>query len=365
MGLVTSEIVSSSPLALQLDDVRASYSQHTDDVLRGVSLDVEHGQFVSILGRSGVGKTTALRAIAGFERIKSGYIRINGQLMSSNFLHVAPDKRKVGFVFQDYALFPNMTVKQNIAFGLTRGSSQEKSRVVSEMMEMLGVMECSERYPRELSGGQQQRIAIARALVCRPHTLLLDEPFSNLDIEVKQKLRNDLTRILNELETATLMVTHNRDDALSLSNQIAVMCDGVIKQCGAPQEVYRFPCSSDVAAVCGPCSFVKGVYDNGFAVTSIGKLKLKQGELVPKFNNGDPLSLLVRPVAFDIVPSDTSEYGCSIADRSFRGSTLEYTIRLPSNETIKLAQLSSEPSELSGNVMLKPRPGVEFIAFSH
>ena len=347
--------------ALNIEDAFVRYAPKEQDVLRGMSLDVKPGQFVSILGRSGAGKTTALRAVAGFERLRAGYIRIGGQLVSSSFAHIAPEKRRVGLVFQDYALFPNMKVEQNIAFASRSMTASQRRQAVDEAMEIAGVSLCRGRYPNELSGGQQQRVAFARALISRPELLLLDEPFSNVDSSIKAQLRGELLSTVKEFGITTIMVTHNREDALSLSDSVAIMCDGVVKQCGDPEDVYKFPCSSDVAALCGPCNFIEGVYSQGRASTGMGVFPARAAAAEPA--DGARVSLLIRPTDVGLRPSDAAD-GARIVATQFKGNTLEYGVRLPTGEQIKVIMLNSEMLPLGSVVDVAPRARQPLMAFA-
>jgi len=349
---------------LQMDGVCVRYDKQSELVLRDVSLDVEHKNFISVLGRSGIGKTTALRAIAGFEAIQKGYIRINGQLVSSSFVCRPPEKRDVGVVFQDYALFPNKTVKQNVEFGLPNSKNADESRRrLAAVMDLTGIVGLERRRPGELSGGEQQRVAVARALVRQPRVLLMDEPFSNVDADSKVKMRSELKRIVDEAEITTVMVTHNREDALALSDKIAVMCDGVIKQYGACEEVYRFPCSYDVANICGPCNFVDGTYKGGAALTAAGRFELA-AQLRSEFSDGDKLALLIRPTDVDILPC-RADAGVKIVYRKFRGHMQEYGVELPTGELIRVYKLNSLQLDADDtlSVSISPRAGAAFMAF--
>ena len=219
--------VSSSPETgvIHLEAVACSYPGSDRPAIRGFDLLVQPGEFVSILGRSGAGKTTALRVIAGFEQVSAGYVRVGGQLVGSSFIHVPPDQRRIGLVFQDYALFPHLTVAKNVEFGLKDLPAGEKKARIDPVLEMVGMGGYESRYVHELSGGQQQRVAIARALAPDPVALLLDEPFSNLDRQLRADLRRDIKRIVTESGATTLLVTHDREEALATSDRIAVMGD--------------------------------------------------------------------------------------------------------------------------------------------
>ena len=211
---------------IQLEEVSTSFNE--TKILDEFSLIVEPGQFVSILGTSGIGKTTLLRAISGFKRISSGYLRINGQLASSNFLHIPPEKRNLGFVFQDYALFPHLNVFENIGYGISKKYDYRNTRV-EELINILDLSSHVKKFPSQLSGGQQQRVAIGRAMAINPSAILMDEPFSNLDFSLKKSLSSEIKKIINKSDTSTIMVTHDENEAKRLSDKCYLMENGKLK----------------------------------------------------------------------------------------------------------------------------------------
>ena len=219
---------------IHLEGVECRYPGSDIPAISDFSLLVQPGEFISILGRSGAGKTTALRVIAGFEQVASGYVRIGGQLVGSSFVHIPPDQRRVGLVFRDYALFPHLSVAGNVEFGLRGRSAFEKHSRVAAVIEMVGMGGYESRYIHELSGGQQQRVAIARALAPDPVALLMDEPFSNIDKQLRTVLRRDVKNIVTEAGATTILVTHDREEALATSDRVAVMGDRSIEQIGKP-----------------------------------------------------------------------------------------------------------------------------------
>ena len=234
-----------------------SFKYKNIPVIKNFSLDVEEGSFTTLLGSSGCGKTTLLRLISGFLEPDAGTISINGKVMNG----VLPNKRKVGMVFQDYALFPHLTVEQNLGYGLKlskepKYSKEQIKKLVLESAESLGIQELLGRYPAELSGGQQQRVALGRALVLKPNLLLMDEPLSSLDTKLRIKVREELKEIQKNLGITTIYVTHDQEEALSLSNKIAVINQGTLVQCGTPMEVYFKPADKFVAELVGQSNFV-------------------------------------------------------------------------------------------------------------
>ena len=211
---------------IQLEEVSTSFNE--TKILDEFSLIVEPGQFVSILGTSGIGKTTLLRAISVFKRISSGYLRINGQLASSNFLHIPPEKRNLGFVFQDYALFPHLNVVENIGYGISKKYDNRRTRV-EELINILDLSTHEKKFPSQLSGGQQQRVAIGRAMAINPSAILMDEPFSNLDFSLKKSLSSEIKKIISKSGTSTIMVTHDENEAERLSDKCYLMENGKLK----------------------------------------------------------------------------------------------------------------------------------------
>jgi putative spermidine/putrescine transport system ATP-binding protein len=290
---------------LELREIVKSFGKNT--VVKGLSLDVEKGEFVSLLGGSGCGKTTTLRMIAGFETQSSGTIRIDGEELSA----VPPNKRNLGMVFQNYALFPNMTVGKNIAFGLDiagKKGSEVASRV-DEMLDLINMGEFAQRYPHQLSGGQQQRVALARALAIAPRALLLDEPLSALDAKIRVKLRDEIRKIQRRLGITTIYVTHDQEEALSISDRVAVMRDGLIEQIGAPFEIYNRPATAYVASFIGTLNVLTAklvdpetgsIMVEGQTISAGRKLEGRAGE---------ELCLSLRPEALSLDGAGTEASG--------------------------------------------------------
>ena len=222
---------------VQIKDLTFHYKNSKEPTIYNFSLSIEEGEIISILGKSGSGKSTILRLIAGLEIPKNGSIEINGKMMSDDTHLIQPEKRGVGLVFQDYALFPHMTVANNIKFGLKKMSKQQKSERLEEVLYLVGLSEFAKRYPYELSGGQQQRVALARALAPNPSLIMFDEPFSNLDADLQLRIRDELRSILKQTGITSIFVTHDREDAKALADRIVMMQDGTIIQIGKPSEV--------------------------------------------------------------------------------------------------------------------------------
>jgi len=256
-----------------LEIAHLSKSYQGVPVLHDVNLSVRSRQIMALLGPSGCGKTTTLRLIAGFEWPDRGTIAINGQVVASETARVPAEARRVGMVFQEYALFPHLSVSENITFGL-KGSGQEKRARASEMLALVALPDVGERMPFELSGGQQQRIALARALAPRPDILLLDEPFSNLDAALRGQVRTEVRSILKQAGTTCMFVTHDQEEALSLADEVAVMLAGRVAQVATPQRLYHEPVSPAVAAFVGEANFLPGEANGDVVDCVLGRLRL-------------------------------------------------------------------------------------------
>ena len=346
---------------IHVDEITCSYAGSTTPALEGFSLLAQSGEFVSVLGRSGAGKTTALRALAGFERVESGYVRLGGQLVGSSFVHVPPDKRNVGLVFQDYALFPHLTVEQNVTFGLDSRDSRTQRQRIGFMLELTGLSGLERRYVHELSGGQQQRVALARALAPEPVALLLDEPFSNLDRELRAGLRREVRQIVKEAGATTILVTHDREEALALADRIAVMGNGRVEQIGAPAEVYASPASPAVASLVGPCMLAPRRYRTGpreDRSRPIPREWRRRGIHRWRVGPRPPTSLGIGDIALAIGDSDAQ-----VVYREFRGEFTEYGIRLPSGATVRVRRRSADPFNYGDRVHITERNGHEITVF--
>ncbi len=270
---------------LECEHISKSFGPVT--ALQDVSLRARSGSLTALLGPSGCGKTTLLRLVAGFDQPDGGTIRINGQSVASRDFTLPPEKRRVGMVFQEYALFQHMTVEQNIAFGL-RGDQPEKTQRVAEMLALVGLPGYERRMPHELSGGQQQRVALARALAPQPAILLLDEPFSNLDTALRTQVRTEIKSILRTNGTTCIFVTHDQEEALSLADEVAIMLDGHIRQMAPPHQLYHHPVDQAVAAFVGESNFLPGHASGTTAECVLGQVPLQQPA-------SGPVELLIRP----------------------------------------------------------------------
>jgi iron(III) transport system ATP-binding protein len=270
------------------------------EVLKQVSIDVAPGEIVALLGPSGCGKTTLLRSIAGLERLDDGSISIGGTQVSAPGLHVRPEQRRIGMVFQDWALFPHMTVAGNVGYGLSR--EERRSNRVAESLDRVGLSGLGDRSPATLSGGQQQRVALARALAPQPTALLLDEPFSNLDTSLRVQVRSEVHRLLTELGVTTVFVTHDQEEAFVLGDRVAVMHEGRVTQLERPDVIYANPASRWVAGFVGEANLIRADAVGDRASSAIGPLELQESHL-------GLVDVLVRPeqlVLDDLVGPDGS-----------------------------------------------------------
>ncbi|MBM3224212.1 MAG: ABC transporter ATP-binding protein [Candidatus Tectomicrobia bacterium] len=299
-------------------------------VLRDIALHVQSGQTVCLLGPSGCGKTTLLRLIAGFEMPDQGEIYLIKRLVSRPGLVVPPEQRHVGMVFQDYALFPHMTVSQNIQFGLFRWPLAWRRTRLAEMLRLVDLEAMARRYPHELSGGQQQRVALARALAPAPQLLLLDEPFSNLDVHLRQQLRAEVQSILAQAGITTILVTHDQEEALSLADMLAVMDQGALVQYATPDEVVRRPCTRFVAQFIGLGHFLRGELHDTWIRTELGSIPYAPALVSPM--PGPQVDVLIRPEHVQLC-SDHCGTPVQVVHTAFRGSRKLYTLRLASGTT--------------------------------
>ena len=299
--------------------------------VNNINLSINPGEFVTLLGPSGCGKTTTLRMVAGFIRPTSGNLIIGG----TNMIGVPPHRRKVGLVFQNYALFPHMSVKKNIEFGLKmqKDSLIDMTKKVTEILEVVKLSELSDRMPSELSGGQQQRVALARALVIKPEVLLLDEPFGALDKKLRDHMRVELRNLQKKLNISTLFVTHDQDEALSMSDRIVVMNEGKICQIGTPTEIYEKPSSVFVASFMGLSNILTGKCvkvskDKAIVETEGVLLEVERHELKPN----DNVSVMIRPENIGITQGESGSrkvgYLGKILSKIYLGSVVQYTVKL-------------------------------------
>lgn len=311
---------------LEITGLRKSFG--TSYAVRDFDLDVGQGEFISFLGPSGCGKTTTLRMVAGFESPTGGDIRIGGK----SVVRLKPSQRNIGMVFQSYALFPNLTVEQNVAFGLkVKGRPKpEIVSIVGEMLELVGLNHLAARYPFQLSGGQQQRVALARALAIRPAILLLDEPLSALDAKIRVSLRTEIRAIQQRLGITTIYVTHDQEEALSMSDRIVVMDQGSVEQIGNPFEIYNTPANRFVASFVGTLNVLEArVTDPAKGVLALGAQSITLGRTLAH-NVGESITIAMRPESISLA-SDASEPDTlqgKIESVHFLGSVVRINARL-------------------------------------
>jgi iron(III) transport system ATP-binding protein len=276
-------------------------------VLKGVSLEVPAGSLTAVLGLSGCGKTTLLRVIAGFERAEDGLVSLGSKTLDDGHTYVPPERRGIGYVPQEGALFPHLTVRKNVGFGLSR--EERKTGAVGELLEMVGLASLAERYPHQLSGGEQQRVALARALARKPEVLLLDEPFSSLDASLRTRVREEVHALLRAQGVTTVLVTHDQEEALSLADTVAVLREGTIVQGGTPEKLYTLPVDVGLAQFLGAVNLIDADFEPGTAQTALGPLALRSG---PGAQNAAAAAssgrgvVMVRPEQLEVRPQGGS-----------------------------------------------------------
>jgi len=311
---------------IELQHVRKSFGSLT--VVHDFNLTVDKGEFISFLGPSGCGKTTILRMIAGFEQASAGTIQINGK----DVTHLPPAQRKVGMVFQAYALFPNMTVAGNIAFGMkVAGRPKEEIEArITEMLDLIKLPHLRERYPYQLSGGQQQRVALARALAIQPQVLLLDEPLSALDAKIRVSLREEIRAVQRRLGITTIFVTHDQEEALSMSDRIVVMNEGRADQVGTPFDVYNTPKTRFVASFVGTLNMLSGEAVNpATGLIRIDGYEISAGRALAATTPGIPVNIALRPEALTLGARDNAQYlAGTVEDVSFLGAIVRIRVRI-------------------------------------
>ena len=320
---------------LELNGIVQRYGKHT--VVDGVGFCLARGRIACLLGPSGCGKTTLLRCIAGFEEIAAGEIRLNGKIVSQAGYRVAPEKRRVGMVFQDYALFPHLTVDQNVAFGLGGKPQNEAQLRVRQLLATVSLHGQGDKFPHELSGGQQQRVALARALAPRPELILLDEPFSNLDVGLRERLSLEVREILKREGSTAILVTHDQNEAFAIADEIGVMYGGRIQQWDTPYNLYHRPANRFVADFIGQGVLLPGTVAAGTHVeTELGNLvsdiPVACSGTCTDCHDGCAVDVLLRPD--DIVHDDRSPLQAEVVHKAFRGADILYTLRLESGAQV-------------------------------
>jgi iron(III) transport system ATP-binding protein len=321
---------------LTLAHVTKRYAPNDPPAVDGLSFSLEAAHILALLGPSGCGKTTTLRLIAGFEVPDVGHIAIGGRTMAEGGRReaVPPEQRGVGVVFQDYALFPHLTIAENVAFGLSRLSRRERLARVGEILDLVGLAGLAVRYPHELSGGQQQRVAVARALAPFPALLLLDEPFSNLDADLRAQMRDEVEKILRATGTTAVFVTHDQEEAFTIADVVGVLDHGRLEQMGSPETIYHHPATPLVAEFVGAADFIPGLVTSEGIVTELGVVANLESR-----EPGERVRVMIRPDDVTFVPR--SDGDAVILRRYFRGSETLYCLGLPSGHRVHSSQPSS------------------------
>ena len=320
---------------LEVEHVSHGYSDQL--IVDDISFVLQQGEIACLLGASGCGKTTMLRLIAGFEAPRQGVLRVNGEVVADPQRMLPPESRRMGMVFQDYALFPHLSVAENIGFGLHKESALVRRRRVDEMLDLVGLAGRGDRFPHELSGGQQQRVALARALAPAPYLLLLDEPFSNLDVELRERLSLEVRGILKNAGIAAILVTHDQHEAFSVADMVGVMRNGSIEQWDTPYNLYHRPATRHVADFVGQGVLLPGEVVNSKLVrVELGlldsDLPMECTQSCSDCGRGCHLDVLLRPD--DVVHDDASEVVAEVMAKAFRGAEFLYTLRLPSGREV-------------------------------
>ena len=321
--------------------------------LYDLNLSVKKGEILAVLGPSGCGKTTSLRLIAGFIRPDEGEVHIGGKLVAGNSRYVPPEKRGVGMVFQEHALFPHLTVCDNVSFGLNKKTS---SRQVEYLLKLVGLDHLSERYPHELSGGERQRVALARALATKPVLVLLDEPFSNLDADRRLRIREEVRAILKTTGSTAIFVTHDQEEAMYMGDRLAVLNNGHLEQIGTPEEVFHMPKSRFVAEFMGNTDFLPGKIVAEGIETEIGVIPQKMALPV-----GKEVELALR---FDDIEFCLDEKGSSmVLARHFKGAYNIYRLRLPSGRLLHAMKRHTEILRPGSPIRISLNPGHQMACF--
>jgi iron(III) transport system ATP-binding protein len=339
-------------VAVRIEGLHKSYGEKR--VLKGIDLSIDHGQFLVLLGPSGSGKTTLLRCIAGIEQISSGHLAIEGTTVGDGQVHVAPERRDLAMVFQDYALWPHMTVSENVGFALRRLrlSRGEAARRCQELLERVGLRKFGNRYPNELSGGEQQRVALARALVAQPRLIVFDEPLSNLDADLRERMRVEIATLAREISATCVYITHDQSEAFALADRVGVLRKGALAQLGRPEDVYSAPISPFVAQFTGLAGELRGQVAESGSVPGQGVLANTSDEVVVRLSGvgesahvtargrsttgrGEMVRVLVRHSAVRLCSplSGDAQFRAKVLDCAFRGRGYEHALILSDGTT--------------------------------
>ncbi len=307
---------------LQLKNISLSYGSYA--VIKNIDLNLDEGEIGCLLGSSGCGKTTLLRSIAGFEIPNQGQIQIRNNMVNDKNRNIPPEQRNIGMVFQDFALFPHLNVRRNIAFGLMKLNKTSANQRVDELLNMIGLTDIGNKYPHQLSGGQQQRVALARALAPKPDLLLLDEPFSSLDVELREQLATEVGKIIKHEGITAILVTHDQQEAFAMADKVGLLHHGKMVQWDTPYNLYHKPCTQYAANFIGQGVMIPGeVIDNQIIKTELGNI---HGKMPEGCQIGCLVDILIRPD--DIIHDDNAEYQLEITDKVFRGAEFIYTLKI-------------------------------------
>ena len=325
-----------------MNQVAKTYLGSSEPAVKEISLSVDSGSIVTLLGPSGCGKTTTLRLIAGFERPDSGEVKLAGKVVSDIYTWVPPERRGIGMVFQDYALFPHLNVRDNIGFGCESHNRGERVRQILSLVDLTGL---EKRYPHELSGGQQQRVALGRALAPHPVVVLLDEPFSNLDADLRAQMRLEVKQIIKAAGATAVLVTHDQRDALSISDQIVVMRDGRIEQIGSPRDIYQHPENRFVATFVGESNIIPGIIgpdSKSIETTTLGLVPCNHTHELPP---GQSVYVSIRPESIEL--SSDGRIEGMVESLIYTGQSLDVTIRVEQGANPPLTILAHLHPEVS------------------
>ena len=337
------------PAILRLQNVTKQFIQNTIPAVKDVTFTLQQGDLLGLLGPSGCGKTTLLRLIAGFERPYSGSVEIAGRTVADSRCWVPPELRDVGIVFQDYALFPHLSVAENVAFGLQQLTKQQGKERMEDAIALVGLQGLEKRYPHELSGGQQQRVALARALAPRPKLVLLDEPLSNLDIQVRLRLREEVRDILKAIGTSAIFVTHDQEEALAISDWVGVMRQGHLEQLGTPEEIYTHPASRFVAEFVTQANFLPARRQGDLWETEVGCFDVAMNR------RQDPISSLTGELMIrqeDLLLQPSPDAPVVIRTRRFLGREYRYCLQTPSGNELHARTMTDTTLPVGTRVQL-------------
>ena len=329
---------------LQVDQVELRHEQKV--ILKEISFNLTQGQIACLLGPSGCGKTSLLRAIAGFEPITQGQITLANRLLSQSKFNLAIEQRKIGMVFQDYALFPHLTVADNIRFGIREHTRKTQQQRIQELLELVNLANYAQRYPHQLSGGQQQRIALARALAPKPHLLLLDEPFASQDSELREALAQEIRAILKHEQITGLLVTHDQQEAFAFADEIGVLSNGTLQQWGTGYEIYHQPNNTFVAGFIGQGSLIAAQISNEqFINTAVGELSYA-GTISSK----QALKVLIRP---EDIYLDSAGFSAKVLHKTFQGQYYLYTLQLPNGENLVITDTNHPSYSIGSDIFFR------------